>query len=282
MLLDGKLVSSSLIDDLKPRISYLQKYGITPKLNVILVGDDEGSKMYVTMKRKKCEELNILCNVIQFPSSIQTDKLIETINHSNTDDSVHGVMVQLPLPKHIQKNKVLDTIIPSKDVDGLSSSSLGILAKGTPLFSPCTPLGCIRLFEYYKIPLMGMKVTLIGSSPLVGLPLSLLLLYKGATVTVCNINTKNTKEHTLNSDIVISCCGVPHLVKEDWIKEGAIVIDIGISKVNGEVIGDVDFHTVHTKCQYITPVPGGVGPMTIAILMEQVVQSAEHSSRCKY
>ncbi len=275
MQLDGKLISSGVYTTLKPRITKLINNGIVPKIIVILIGDNEESKIYVNMKSKKCQELGIICDIILKEDAIPQQNIIKLINEKNTDRSVHGIMVQLPLPPHLNTDEILNTISPNKDVDGLTESSLGSLAKGTPLFSPCTPLGCIYLLRKYNINCKGKHVVVIGSSNLVGLPLSMMLIHHGATVTICNINTLNTKEHTVKADIVISCCGVPNLVKKDWIKENSILLDVGITKVNGKIIGDIDFDDVKDKCSYITPVPGGIGPMTIAMLVKQIVESSE-------
>lgn len=275
MQLDGKLISSGVYTTLKPRITKLINNGIVPKIIVILIGDNEESKLYVNMKSKKCQELGIICDIILKEDAIPQQNIIKLINEKNTDRSVHGIMVQLPLPPHLNTDEILNTISPNKDVDGLTESSLGSLAKGTPLFSPCTPLGCIYLLRKYNINCKGKHVVVIGSSNLVGLPLSMMLIHHGATVTICNINTLNTKDHTVKADIVISCCGVPNLVKKDWIKENSILLDVGITKVNGKIIGDIDYDDVKDKCSYITPVPGGIGPMTIAMLVKQIVESSE-------
>ena len=275
MQLDGKLISSGVYTTLKPRITKLINNGIVPKIIVILIGDNEESKIYVNMKSKKCQELGIICDIILKEDAIPQQNIIKLINEKNTYRSVHGIMVQLPLPPHLNTDEILNTISPNKDVDGLTESSLGSLAKGTPLFSPCTPLGCIYLLRKYNINCKGKHVVVIGSSNLVGLPLSMMLIHHGATVTICNINTLNTKDHTVKADIVISCCGVPNLVKKDWIKENSILLDVGITKVNGKIIGDIDFDDVKDKCSYITPVPGGIGPMTIAMLVKQIVESSE-------
>ena len=275
MQLDGKLISSGVYTTLKPRITKLINNGIVPKIIVILIGDNEESKIYVNMKSKKCQELGIICDIILKEDAIPQQNIIKLINEKNTDRSVHGIMVHLPLPPHLNTDEILNTISPNKDVDGLTESSLGSLAKGTPLFSPCTPLGCIYLLRKYNINCKGKHVVVIGSSNLVGLPLSMMLIHHGATVTICNINTLNTKDHTVKADIVISCCGVPNLVKKDWIKENSILLDVGITKVNGKIIGDIDFDDVKDKCSYITPVPGGIGPMTIAMLVKQIVESSE-------
>ena len=283
-LLDGKLVSNTLLANLKQRIHKLHARNIVPGLGVIMVGDKVESRTYVNMKRRKCEKLGIYCNVKKFEEDISETEIKLQIEEFNENDNIHGILVQLPLPKHIDTNSVLDCVSYKKDVDGFHPMNAGRLSqRNNPLFVPCTPRGCMEILEFYGIDVMGKNATIIGSSNLVGLPLSLLLLSKKATVTICNSKTKDTKAMVQNADIIIAACGIAHLVKEDWVKEGAIIVDVGINKVDDasrkrgyRLVGDVDFDNVKEKTAYITPVPGGVGPMTIAMLMTQVVESAEH------
>jgi methylenetetrahydrofolate dehydrogenase (NADP+)/methenyltetrahydrofolate cyclohydrolase/formyltetrahydrofolate synthetase len=226
-----------------------------------------------------------MSKIHRFSEEVNEELIIDTIEKMNENNMIHGILVQLPLPEHWDTNKVLNSIHPTKDVDGLGTMNAGKLFQNQdPLFFSCTPRGCIELMDEYNIRLRGRNVTIIGSSNLVGLPLSMMLLNRGATVTICNINTRDIREHIQHADILITCCGVPHIVKEDWVNEGTVVIDIGINKVedlskkNGyRLVGDVDFENVKDKASYITPVPGGVGPMTIAILMKQIVESCEAS-----
>tara|TARA_B100000519_G_C14254054_1_gene444083 strand:+ start:2596 stop:3477 length:882 start_codon:yes stop_codon:yes gene_type:complete len=282
-ILDGKKLSEKIQEELKPRIKMLISDKIRPGLGVILVGDNLESETYVNMKHKTCLKLGILSKIHRFSKEVDETLVIETIERMNQNLMIHGILVQLPLPKHFNTNKILNTIHPTKDVDGMGTMNAGKLFQNQEaLFYSCTPRGCIELLDEYNIRLRGRNITIIGSSNLVGLPLSMMLLNKGATVTICNINTRDIREHIQHADILITCCGVPHIIKEEWVNEGTIVIDIGINKVedsskkNGyRLVGDVDFENVKNKASYITPVPGGVGPMTIAILMKQIVESCE-------
>tara|TARA_Y100000768_G_scaffold73483_1_gene51829 strand:- start:207 stop:1088 length:882 start_codon:yes stop_codon:yes gene_type:complete len=284
-ILDGKSLAKTIQDELKPRIKTLLENNKRPGLGVILVGDKVESETYVTMKHKSCLKLGIMSKIHRFSEEVNEELIIDTIEKMNENNMIHGILVQLPLPEHWDTNKVLNSIHPTKDVDGLGTMNAGKLFQNQdPLFFSCTPRGCIELMDEYNILLRGRNVTIIGSSNLVGLPLSMMLLNRGATVTICNINTRDIREHIQHADILITCCGVPHIVKEDWVNEGTVVIDIGINKVedlskkNGyRLVGDVDFENVKDKASYITPVPGGVGPMTIAILMKQIVESCEAS-----
>ena len=277
ILLDGKSLSHNLIESYKDNIEKLNQKNTIPSLSVILNGDNPESTLYVKMKKKECEKIGIKFNLIKYNSSIKEESLIYNINILNNDQFIHGIIIQLPLPDHISNN-VLNYIDSRKDVDGLTLINSGSLIHNIKTFIPCTPLGCIELLNTYGIDINGLNITIIGTSNLVGLPLSHLLIQKGATITLCNINTKDVKAHTINSDMVISCCGVPNLIKGDWIKEGCIIIDIGINKIVGsnKITGDVDFESVKNKVSYITPVPGGIGPMTIAMLIKQTIQSAEY------
>ena len=200
----------------------------------------------------------------------------------NNNSKIHGILVQLPLPDNLKEyeSKILNTISVNKDVDGFHIINAGkLFLNRERQFVPCTPLGCMELLDHYHIDIEGLNTVIIGSSNIVGLPLSIMLLQRGATVTICHIKTKDVKEHTKKADLVISCCGVPHLVKNDWLKEGVVVIDIGTNTLDGKLVGDVDFLSVKDKCKYITPVPGGVGPMTIAMLLKQVVEATERFSK---
>ncbi len=285
MILDGKLVSGNLKDTLLNDILELKKMNIIPKLAIILVGHSEESLVYINMKRKMCEELGIQIIVYHFLESVLEGAIIEKIEELNKDNLTHGILIQLPLPKHFNKEKLLDKISYQKDADGFHTINAGKIFQANDInVIPCTPLGCIDLLDHYNIDVKGLNVAIIGTSNLVGLPLSMLLLQRGATITLCNINTKNVKEHTIQSDMIIACCGVPHLIKSDWVKEGAIVIDIGINRIkdvtkkNGHrLVGDVDFDGVKDKCKYITPVPGGIGPMTVISLMKNIIKLAKNT-----
>tara|TARA_B100001094_G_C17962721_1_gene686274 strand:- start:56 stop:910 length:855 start_codon:yes stop_codon:yes gene_type:complete len=279
ILLDGKYVADQIQKKLTTEIKSLLDQHIHPKLTVILVGNDVASEMYVRMKQKQCHLLNIQSQCIRFTDTVQQEQIIHQIEILNKDTSIHGILIQLPLPKHLNTDGIMNTIDPSKDVDGFHTLNAGkLMLNQDYLFLPCTPKGCIELLDFYQIDVKGMNIVIIGCSSIVGLPLSLLLLHRGATITICHINTRDTKQHTLNADMVIACCGVPHLLKKDWIRENTILIDIGIHKQNHKTIGDIDFEDVKEKASYITPVPGGIGPMTIAMLMKQTVKAAAQYS----
>jgi methylenetetrahydrofolate dehydrogenase (NADP+)/methenyltetrahydrofolate cyclohydrolase len=281
ILLDGKKVSQEIQKDLQSRIVSLQKDNVKPGLGVILVGNSQGSIAYVNMKHKKCSEMGIITTFYHYQETIPQESILKTINIMNGNPCVHGILIQLPLPKHFNTDLILNSVLKEKDVDGFHYYNTGKLFQNKDyLFSPCTPRGCIELLNYYNIDVRGLDITIIGSSNLVGLPLSIMLLHKGATVTICHIDTKNVKDKCLNSDMIIACCGVPHLVKEDWVKKDTIIIDIGTNKIEGskKLVGDVDFENVKDKCSYITPVPGGIGPMTIITLIQQVIESCENET----
>lgn len=239
----------------------------TFKLSIILVGEREDSCVYVNIKKKKCSELGIHCEVIEYETDVSEEIIINKIHCLNSDDSVTGIMVQLPLPKHLDKNKILYQIDEKKDVDGLHINNLGkLMNNDTPTFYPCTPLAVTKILEYYNIVLEGKHIVFVGTG-MVNLPLSLMLLNKKASITLCNEHTIDIKDKTNKADILIVACGKSKLIKKDWIKEDSIIIDIGIHKNNGKLNGDVDFEDVIDKVKYITPVPGGVGPMTVCMLL---------------
>ena len=282
-LLDGKMVSTVLKDALQTRIHTLKQHNIEPSLGVILVGDRVESKTYVRMKNRSCEQLGISCVVKRFDIGVDEATLLQEIRDFNTNDDIHGILVQLPLPKHINRNRVLGSVSFTKDVDGFHPVNAGKLSQNDcPLFMPCTPRGCMELLKYYNIDVSGKNVTIIGCSNLVGLPLSLMMLHQHATVTICNSLTKDTRAMVQMADIVVACCGCAHLVGQDWVKDGAVIVDVGINRVDDatkkrgyRLVGDVDFDAVKEKVDFITPVPGGIGPMTIAMLMTQLVEAAE-------
>ena len=284
IILDGQHVADKIQTSLIPRITSLKQKNVFPSLAVILANDSFESRTYVSMKQKICEKLGIQCKIHHSYQSNESE-LISLIEDINNSINIHGILIQLPLPSNINKNRILSTVSPIKDVDGLNPLNSGKLFQNNNIhFIPCTPRGCIDLIDYYQIDIKGKHAVIVGSSNLVGLPLSICLLYRGATVTICNINTINTKDHVQKADIVIACCGVPHLIKEDWIKEGSIIIDIGINRIEDKsnkkgyrVVGDVDFENVKHKVSHITPVPGGIGPMTITALVRQVVEACERN-----
>jgi methylenetetrahydrofolate dehydrogenase (NADP+)/methenyltetrahydrofolate cyclohydrolase len=275
-LLDGKALSNKIKDEVKVEVEELiQKKHITPGLAVILVGNDAASATYVSSKAKSCKNAGIYSVVHEMPDTITQDELLETIKRMNENPSLDGILVQLPLPKHIDTTIVLEAIDPLKDVDGFHPYNVGRMVSNLDSFLPATPSGVMRMFEEYGINLLGKNACVIGSSDIVGKPMASLLINAKATVTVCNSKTKDLKAQTLAADIVIIAVGVPHLLKADMIKEGAIVIDVGINRLDtGKLTGDADFEDCKTKSSFITPVPGGVGPMTIAMLLKNTVKAA--------
>ena len=275
-LIDGKALSNKIKTSLKDEVKKLKSLGITPGLAVLLVGDDPASHTYVKMKESSCEKTGIYSIVHKMPSDISQEKIVETIEMMNKNPNIDGILVQLPLPKHIDTDLILQTIDPAKDVDGFHPYNVGKLSLGLDGFVPCTPLGVMKMLKEYDINPKGLDVCVVGASNIVGKPMHNLLLNEFATVDICHIFTKDLKEHTKRADMVIVGVGKPNLITEDMVKEGAIVIDIGINKLDsGKLVGDVDFENVSKKCSFITPVPGGVGPMTIAMLLENTVKAAK-------
>lgn len=275
-LIDGKSLAKKVQSNIATKVEQLkQEKNIVPGLAVILVGDDPASHTYVKMKAKACERVGFYSISHNMPDSISQDEIIATIEMMNNNPRIDGILVQLPLPKHIDTDKILEVIDPKKDVDGFHPYNVGRLVTGLDGFVACTPLGVMKMFEEYDIDLRGKDVCVVGASNIVGKPMASLLLNAEATVTTTHIYTKELKSHTLKADIVVVGVGVPSLIKEDMIKEGAIVIDIGTNRLeDGSLVGDVDFKGVSEKCSYITPVPGGVGPMTISMLLENTLTSA--------
>ena len=276
-LIDGKTLANKIHSDVASQVEKLkQEKNIVPGLAVILVGDDPASHAYVNMKAKACEKVGFYSISHNMPETISQDEIIATIEMMNNNPRIDGILVQLPLPKHIDTDKILEVIDPKKDVDGFHAYNMGRLVTNLDSFVACTPLGVMKMFEEYNIDLEGKDVCVVGASNIVGKPMAALLLNANATVTVTHIFTKDLKAHTSKADIVIVGVGVPSLIKEDMVKDGAIVIDIGINRIeDGSLVGDVDFKNVSSKCSYITPVPGGVGPMTIAMLLSNTLKSAK-------
>ena len=287
MILDGKELSKKLNSEIKQKIEgYCEKHKDSkPGLGVIIVGDRKDSLVYVNMKRKKCEEIGIESKVIQLSANSSTENILGIVNIFNNDPTVHGILVQLPLPKHVNEETVLSAVNIDKDVDGFHASNMGNLAmeRRIPLFTPCTPLGCLRLIDEYNIPLQGKNVVVIGKSNIVGLPISLMMMKRNATVTVCNVHTEGLQELTQQADIIVSACGQAQMVRGNWVKEGVVIIDIGINHIQDpehpdnpgkkKMVGDVHYEEVFDKASHITPVPGGVGPMTVAMLMENTYRA---------
>jgi methylenetetrahydrofolate dehydrogenase (NADP+) / methenyltetrahydrofolate cyclohydrolase len=274
-LLDGKKLSSTIKKDVKKDVEILQKNNITPGLAVILVGSDPASAAYVGMKSKACKEAGIYSVVHEMPSSISQENILEIIAMMNRNPNIDGILVQLPLPKQIDTTVILEAIAPHKDVDGFHPFNVGRVVAGLDGFVPATPYGVMELLKAYEIDPKGKNVCVVGASNIVGKPMATLMLNANATVDICHIYTDDLKAHTLNADIICVGVGVVNLITEDMVKDGAIVVDIGVSRLpNGKLVGDVDFENVAPKCSYITPSPGGVGPMTIAMLLKNTVKAA--------
>ena len=276
-LIDGKSLAQKVQKNVAKEVEELKQVkNIVPGLAVLLIGDDPASHAYVNMKAKACERVGFYSITHNMPDTISQDEIIATIEMMNANPRIDGILVQLPLPKHIDTDKILEVIDPKKDVDGFHAYNVGRLVTGLDSFVACTPLGVMKMFEEYNIDLEGKDVCVVGASNIVGKPMASLLLNANATVTITHIFTKDLKAHTSRADIVVVGVGVPGLIKEDMVKEGAIVIDIGINRIeDGSLVGDVDFENVASKCSYITPVPGGVGPMTIAMLLSNTLKSAK-------
>ncbi len=271
MILDGKSLSEKRLATLKERIT---QSGLHPKLATVIVGDDPASRLYVRMKHQACERVGIASVTVELPGDVSQGSLLARINDLNRDPSIHGILVQLPLPRQISTPEITSAVMPEKDVDGFNPVNLGRLLSGDPLFVPCTPLGIMTMLEAYGIQTEGREAVLLGRSIEVGRPLASLLLNANATVTVCHSRTLNLKKHTKRADILVSSVGKAGFIQAEMVKEGATVIDVGITYVEGRVRGDVDFDRVAEKAGAITPVPGGVGPMTIASLMENTFRAA--------
>ena len=275
-IIDGKAIAKEIKDGVAVKVEELKAKGIEPGLAVIIVGEDPASKVYVRNKARACKECGIKSQVIRLPEETTQDELIEVIHGINADDSVHGLLVQLPLPRHISEKAVLAEIDWHKDVDGFHLMNAGALLTGQATVQPCTPAGCIELLKRSNVKLDGANAVVIGRSNIVGKPMALLLLQNNCTVTVCHSHTKNLKEIVAAADVVVAAIGKPRFVTADMIKEGAAVIDVGINRLeDGSLCGDVDFEGAAEKAACITPVPGGVGPMTIAMLMENTLKAAE-------
>ncbi len=266
IILDGKKIAKIILDSLQEKILEMSE---KPRLSIIRIGSNPASLVYTSMKKKRSEEIGMKTEIFQFPENIEEKELILQIE--KCERVSEGIIVQLPLPPHINTQKILNAIDPAKDADGFTATNLGKLLQGEESLVPATPRGVVCLLEEYKILLEGKKVVIINRSMIVGKPLMALLLNRGATVTVCHSKTKNLQEQTQQADILVSAVGKSKFITADMVKEGVVVIDIGISKEKGRIVGDVDFEAVAKKASYITPVPGGVGPMTVAMLLENVV-----------
>lgn len=277
-VIDGKAIAAQVRTELKEEIKVLkEKHGVTPGLTVVLVGDNPASKVYVRNKAKASEEVGIHSVQHTLPASTSQEELLKLVNDLNNSKEVHGILVQLPLPGHIKEEAILEAISPKKDVDGFHPYNMGRLLIGNPLLQPCTPYGVMRLIESTGIDLSGKDAVVIGRSNIVGKPMSMMLLKKNATVTICHSKTKDLPERVKAADLVVAAIGKAEFVKGEWIKEGAVVIDVGINRTDdGKLVGDVDYAGASARASHITPVPGGVGPMTIAMLLKNTVVAAKN------
>lgn len=277
-ILDGKKVSAKVRKNLKLEVDNLKKEGVKPKLAVIMVGDDIASKVYVRNKNKACEEIGIEYEEFLLNTDTTMEELLNVIDNLNKNQNIDGILLQSPIPKHLDINKAFRAILPEKDVDGFHPINAGKLSIGEKCFVPCTPHGVVKIMDEYNIKTEGKNVVIVGRSNIVGKPLIQCMLQKNATVTVCHSKTKNLEEFTKKADILIVAIGKPKFITENMVREGVVVIDIGINRnEEGKIVGDVDFDNVSKKASYITPVPGGVGPMTVAMLMENVVEAAKQN-----
>lgn len=276
-LIDGNLLSKKLRGEIRERAAKITSAkGKPPGLAVILVGENPASQVYVSSKVKACGEVGFHSVLERYPASLSEADLLKRIDTLNNDPTINGILVQLPLPDHIDSKKVLEAIAPEKDVDGFHISNTGALMVGSPEFIPCTPYGCIKMLESIQYPLKGAQAVVVGASNIVGKPMAMLLLMAGATITVCNSKTRNLSRYTKDADIVVVATGRPKMVTGDMIKPGAVVIDVGINRLpDGKLCGDVDFESVKQVASHITPVPGGVGPMTITMLLMNTLEAAE-------
>ncbi len=273
-IIDGKKISAQIKEELKEKVALMKEQGITVTLAVIQVGNDPASTVYVSNKKKACEYIGIRSLSYELPEETKEEELLSLIADLNKKTDVNGILVQLPLPKHISEEKVLDSISPLKDVDGFHPQNVGALCIGKPGFVSCTPAGIIQLLKRSGIEIAGKECVVIGRSNIVGKPMALLLLRENGTVTIAHSKTASLKEVTKKADILVAAVGKPRMITEDYVKEGAVVIDVGIHRnENNKLCGDVDYDSVAPKCSAITPVPGGVGPMTIAMLMHNCVES---------
>ena len=280
ILIDGKKVAAELREKLKQEVSKLKtKYNKVPGLTVILIGDMAPSQIYVRNKEKSANEVGLKSEVVRYPEVVEEKIILDKIEELNKDDTVSGILVQLPLPKHIDKQKVIETIIPSKDVDGFHPMNVGNLSSGYESSVPCTPLGCYLMIKKIEPNLSGKKAVMIGRSNLNGKPMAQLLLKENCTVTITHSRTKDLKAECLEADIIVAAVGIPELVKGDWVKKDAIVIDVGINKTEKGIVGDVAFDEVSKVAKALTPVPGGVGPMTIACLLKNTIECFKRSQK---
>lgn len=274
-IINGKETAAQIRAELKERVERLAQEGRRPGLAVVLVGDNPASAVYVRQKKKACDEIGIYSEEHKLPETISQNELMALVDRLNNDPKIHGILVQLPLPEGLDEEEVINRIDPRKDVDGFHPANVGRLCIGLPTFVPCTPAGVLELVKRTGISLPGKKVVVLGRSNIVGKPAALLFLRENATVAICHSRTADVRQECTQADVLVVAVGRPRLVKGDWVKPGAVVIDVGINRVDGQIVGDVDFDEVQEVAGAITPVPGGVGPMTIAMLMKNTVEAAE-------
>lgn len=274
-LLDGRKLSKKILSKLKKKVKKLKKLGIKPGIAILLIGRNTASEIYVTKKIETAINLGINAFLFKLSEKVKEKELLNIIHSLNKNKEVHGIIVQLPIPKHLDKLKVLNAINPEKDVDGFTSLNLGKLVQEKEELVAATPLGCIKLLEAYKVSFEGRNAVIVGHSIIVGKPLAFLLLNRNATVTICHKFTKNLKDITKKADLLFVAVGKPKLITVDMVRKNSVIVDIGINKIKGKIVGDVDFEKVKKKVKLITPVPGGIGPMTIAMLLENTVLAAE-------
>ena len=280
-LIDGKVISAAVKERVKNEVAALKEQGITTGLAVIIVGEDPASKVYVNNKKKACEALGIISEEYALPENTTQEELLSLIDTLNKKESINGILCQLPLPKHLDEAAVINAISADKDVDAFHPVNVGKIMQGDYDFVPCTPAGIMEMLAFEGIEIAGKTCVVIGRSNIVGKPMAMLLLHKNGTVTICHSRTQNLKEVCKNADILVAAVGRPNFVTNDMVKDGAVVIDVGINRVDGKLVGDVNFNDVCEKTSYITPVPGGVGPMTIAMLMQNTLTAAKKQNKVK-
>ena len=278
-IIDGKIISGSVKDRVAKEVAELKQKGITTGLAVIIVGEDPASKVYVANKKKACEALGIISEEYALPESTTQQELLALIDTLNKKESINGILCQLPLPKHLNEDEVINAILPEKDVDAFHPQNVGKIMLGDYDFVPCTPAGIMEMLDYEGIDITGKTCVVIGRSNIVGKPMGMLLLHKNGTITICHSRTKDLASVCKKADILVAAVGRPNFVTYDMVKDGAVVIDVGINRVDGKLVGDVDFNAVKDKCSAITPVPGGVGPMTIAMLMQNTVTASKKQNK---
>lgn len=279
-IIDGKAIAAEIRAEVKKRAHELSACGIIPGLGVVIVGDDAASQIYVKNKIKACDDVGIYSEAVRLPGNIDENQLLDVVNSLNIRDDIHGILVQLPLPKHINEKRIIESISPEKDVDAFRYENVGKMAAGVGTFLPCTPAGIIEMLDRSGVEIEGKNCVVVGRSNIVGKPLAMMLLNRNGTVEVCHSKTTDLAEHTRRADILAVAIGKPKFISADMVKDGAVIIDVGINRCeNGKLCGDVDFDGVLPKCSLITPVPGGVGPVTVAMLLKNTIVAAEKNGK---